>query len=405
MTCKPRCKKRFSALFISLLISGCVFIFSVLALPRNGLTTSSEISPMKRILILNSYHPGYVWGESVNKGIRSVLNSSDISINIRYEFMDTKHLRPDVIFKRLRELYSMKYARFQFDVIIATDNNALNFLLLYRDEIFPETPVVFCGINGLHENMIGGRSGFTGFAEDSDLRGTLEVALNLHPSTKHVALVSGTSTSSLINQARMMEIIPDYKDKVELIDLSRLNPSNLKNKLQNLPEDTIIIYLSYYKMEDGTFLTVKESTSFVFDNSALPIYSPWEYTMGYGIVGGMMLSGEKEGQRAAYYALKILSGTPIEELPVVHESEISPIFDYEMLKHFHVSRFDLPEKTTIKNEPQTVYFRYVRCFYGIAAGYCSCILETLRKSILAFSSKPSTPVSPQQDRWFAFFPL
>lgn len=116
---------------------------------------------MKRVLVLNSYHSGYVWGDSVISGIREVFNASEVKVNIRYEFMDTKHIRPDVIFRQLRELYAIKYRQFQFDVVIATDNNALNFQLLYRDELFPGTPVVFCGINGFYDEMLEDRPCFS----------------------------------------------------------------------------------------------------------------------------------------------------------------------------------------------------------------------------------------------------
>lgn len=331
---------------------------------------TDPIRTMKRVLVLNSYHPGYVWGDSVNEGIRRVFDSSDLMVNIRYEFMDTKHLRPEVIFERLREIYLVKYSLFQFDVVIATDNNALNFLLQYRDELFPDTPVVFCGINGFKDEMLQGATDFTGFAENSDFRGTVDIALKIHPDTENIAYVSGTSTSSLINQLRMKEIIPFYQDKYKMIDLSRLNPEQLKEKLRKLPEKTIIIYLSYYKMEDGTFLTVQESTSLVFNNAGLPMYSPWEYTMGYGIVGGMMLSGSKEGERAAYYALKLLSGTPISELPVVKQSQIEPIFDHKMLDVHHIRRETLPTDSHIINEPQTLYYKYKYYIWALIIFVC-----------------------------------
>jgi signal transduction histidine kinase/ActR/RegA family two-component response regulator/ABC-type uncharacterized transport system substrate-binding protein len=325
---------------------------------------------MKRILVLNSYHPGYVWGESVNKGIRSVLDSSDSAVNIRYEYMDTKYLRPAVVFERLRQLYKVKYQEFQFDVIIATDNNALTFLVRYRDDLFLNTPVVFCGINGFNDNMLKGVKGFTGFDEKSDFRGTLELALKIHPKTQNVALVSGTSTSSLINQDRMKKIFFDMNLPINLIDLSLHNPDQLRTELQILPPHTIIMYLSYYRMADGNFLTVKESTTFVFNHSKLPMYSPWEYTMGNGIVGGMMLSGEKEGRRSAGYALKILAGTPVDDLPIVYKSEISPVFDHQMLRHFNISSLDLPENAIIKNEPQNFYYRYKYWIWAIALFIC-----------------------------------
>lgn len=320
---------------------------------------------IKQVLVLNSYHPEYVWGKSVIKGIRSVIDTADVELYVRYEYMDTKHHRPGQLFPLLKDIYLRKYKGFKFDVIIASDNNALNFLIFYQEELFPDTPVVFCGINGYADEMIENRNNFTGVAEDYSIQGTLSLALNIHPRTKHIAVISGTSTSSLINQARFDQEIPIYKDRVDLIDLSRLNPRQLGQRLKQLPADTIILYLSYYKMPDGTFFTVAESTAFVFEHSKLPIYSPWEYTLGHGVTGGLMLSGEKQGKAAAQYAISILKGTPAHSLPVIRNSQLAPVFDYNLLQHFNISRSSLPVNAVIKNQPQSLYYKYKYLIWAI----------------------------------------
>lgn len=326
---------------------------------------SEVVENNKQVLMLNSYHPEYVWGDSVIRGITSVLDAGDEDIYVRYEYMDTKHHRPELLFSHLKALYTRKYKNIQFDVIIASDNNALNFLRMYRDEIFPGTPVVFCGVNGFKNSMLDGLGGFTGVAENFDIKGTLELALNIHPETEHIAIISGTSTSSLINQARFIEEMPIFEEQVDFIDLSRLNPSQLQKRLEDLPPRTIILYLSYYKMPDGSFLTVAESTSFVFRHAGIPMYSPWEYTIGHGIVGGMMLSGKKQGQKAAQYALAILNGAGADKLPVIHNSEIEPVFDYNLLKQLKIPLKSLPDNAVVKNEPQTLYYKYKYLIWAV----------------------------------------
>lgn len=338
----------------------------------------------KKVLVLSSYHPGYTWGESVVEGIRSVLDDPEQNIIVRYEYMDTKYHRPERVVELLADLYMAKYVDFHFDAIIAADNNALTFLLNDRDTLFPNTPVVFCGINGFHESMLEGKKGFTGMAENYDLRGTLELALELHPQVKNVAMVSGTSTSSMINQALMHDIFPEYEKRVRLIDLSRLNPEDLQFKLQQLPSDSIIIYLSYYKMPNGSFLTVPESTAFVYQHAKVPIYSPWEYTLGNGIVGGMMLSGRKEGAGAANYVLQLLDGTDISDIPIRYSSEITPIFDYRMLQEHNISLSSLPQDRLVLYEPQTLYYRYKYPIWGLAAFilYQSLMIFWLGRSLM-----------------------
>ncbi|WP_254782026.1 hypothetical protein [Desulfoluna spongiiphila] len=323
-----------------------------------GATEAGKSAPVRQVLVLNSYHPGYVWADSVTEGLRSVFDGRGSSLRVSFEYMDTKRYRPDEIFETLKEVYRLKYGAVRFDVIVAADNNALNFLLQNRHELFPDTPVVFCGINGFDESMIAGHTGYTGVAEDYDLAGTLDLALSMHPSTRYVAYVSGASTSSRINRKRLLEIIPAYEERVGFIDLSLKSLDALKASLATLPDETLILYLSYYLTPEGVRLTVPESTSLVFNHSGRPVYSPWEYTLGSGVLGGRMLSGRRQAEEAARIALRILSGEPPAEIPVIRHSSIQPIFDYRILRHFSISHNSLPKGSLIRNEPVTVYYQY-----------------------------------------------
>ena len=351
--------------------------------PLSALADEKEAAPVKRVLVLNSYHPNYEWGRSVMGGIESVFDNTDIDVLCSYEYMDTKHHQPHIIFELLKELYSKKYAGFKFDVIIAADNNALDFLLAYRDTLFPGSPVVFCGITGFSESMIMGHWGFTGILENYDIKGTIEMALAIHPETRNIAVISGVSTSSRIHQDRFMQVMPAFKERVNFIDLTRLDVPQLTNRLAKLPAHTIILYLAYYKTPNGTFLAVSESTSLVLKHSGRPAYSMWEHTLGNGIVGGMMLSGDVQGRKAAEYALKILKGAAIETLPVTPESDVSPVFDYAMLKRFNIPQSKLPKNAVIRNVPQTLYYRYKYLIWAFVAlaFYQSFTIFTLRRNL------------------------
>lgn len=346
-----------------------ISLFLLLILFPRHLFAASGLhgADVQRVLVLNSYHPGYVWGESVMAGIRQVFDGMERHVTIHYEYMDSKHYQPEEIFAALRKLYRIKYQRLSFDVIIASDNNALNFLLEYRDELFPGVPVVFCGVNGFEPAMIEGRVGFTGIAEDYDLKGTLDLALKMFPETRHMAAVGGVSTSSTINRKRLQRLMPQYRDRVNFIDLSGLNPLELGERLRSLPEDTVVIYISYYLAPDGTTFTVRESTSFVFENTNLPMFSPWEYTLGHGVLGGMMLSGTHQARRAAEVAKRILGGEPPSSIAVQRQSIIRPVFDYRRLRQFGVSLSSLPEQSVLRHEPRTFYYRYRSLVWGVIA--------------------------------------
>ena len=102
---------------------------------------------MGHILILHSYHQGYAWTDSINAGMRAVLSREFPGYHISLEYLDTKRHPPEESFLVLRELFTRKYAQFQPAIILSSDDDALDFLLAYRDRLFPGVPAVFCGVS------------------------------------------------------------------------------------------------------------------------------------------------------------------------------------------------------------------------------------------------------------------
>jgi hypothetical protein len=90
--------------------------------------------------------------------------------------MDTKKQTPTKArLAELLALYKNKYKNRHFDVIISSDDDAFQFLRSSRDELFPDCPVVFCGVNFFEDKMLAGKKDFTGVVEAFDLPGTLSL--------------------------------------------------------------------------------------------------------------------------------------------------------------------------------------------------------------------------------------
>ena len=110
----------------------------------------------KTVLILHSYYKGYRWTDDENRGIDSVLSPALGAANIYIEYMDAKRFSGRDSLEQLPEIYRQRLTSHHFDVIVATDNNAFDFLRQYRDRLFPGTPVVFCGVNYFQEDDLKG---------------------------------------------------------------------------------------------------------------------------------------------------------------------------------------------------------------------------------------------------------
>ncbi|MBW1911178.1 MAG: PAS domain S-box protein, partial [Deltaproteobacteria bacterium] len=321
-------------------------------------TITVEAEDQKRVLILHSYHIGYPWTDNVSEGITSILNKEE-NVEIIYEHMDTKRYFDKPYLKKLLHIYKYKYSGAIPDVIICSDDNALNFLLKNRDELFTSVPIVFCGINNFTDSRIAGHKNITGVVENPDILGTLQIALRLHPGTRQVAVVHDQTKSALANIERLRKIAPDFEKQVEFKYLTDVTISELREALRALPSETVVLHLSFARDRVGVFLPLKEASKLVNDNSAGPVYTCWDVRMSYpGHCGGKVVSGRMQGEIAAQMAWRILHGESTDSIDIVRESPNVYMFDYEQVKRFGLSKNDLPENSIIVNEPFSFYEKY-----------------------------------------------
>ncbi|MBI9104011.1 MAG: hypothetical protein JEY99_16460 [Spirochaetales bacterium] len=307
------------------------------------------------ILILHSYHEGFTWTDEMNSAIQGNLKETITGAEFFVEYMDSKRVSPKILFPNLLSLYKTKYGDHSIDLIVSTDNNAFEFLKMYRDDIFGIIPLVFCGVNNFTDDQLDGFSRVTGVTESTDLSGTIDLILELEPETTHIAGVTDATPTGLIHIQDFSRIQPLLKGRVELISLGNLTEAELKRAMGDLPEHTSIIYFSFFKDRAGKDFTIAESVSMVSSSTDHSVYILWDWGLGLGPVGGIVTSGKKQGEEAAGMAFRILSGEGVEAVPVLKESPNVPMFDYNVLPKIDVDISDLPDRSVIINQPENFY--------------------------------------------------
>jgi PAS domain S-box-containing protein len=345
-----------------------VFLFFIVIIAVFPLFSSSaQIPHVKNVLVLNSYHPGYGWSDDIIKGIESVLGKLGDNIDIYIEYMDTKMTSDDTHFQNLFRLYLHKYSNSFFDVIIGSDNNAFDFLLEHRSMLFPGVPLVFCGVNDFKDSMLTGHKYVTGVVEEADFKGTIDIALKLHPETRNVYVISDQTRSGRTNTEKLRRIIPDYKGSLHFTILDNLKTEELKETLKNAPIDSIVLFFSFARDRAGNFFSTKEQSLMVTSNPHIPVYTCWDHRIQYGVVGGKVISGYYQGKTAGEMALRILNGEKAEDIPIMKESSNRYIFNYKQLQHFHIKLSALPDDSIILNRPLPFYSVYKEVMWAVVA--------------------------------------
>jgi len=319
-------------------------------------TAQGQESEGRRILVLNSYHKGYPWTDNIVKGLESALNPSENGFDFIVEYMDSKAIVYDTAYKKmLYDLYTHKYANQTFDVIISTDDNALNFLREYHGELFPHVPVVFCGVNNTKVPDLVDRNIFTGIMEIWAAKENVKLILALHPHTRQIVVINGNTPSEEYQWSKLEPIFSEFDN----IDFKRLDNAfsmvEIKDYLRRLPEESVVLYSAIFRDKTGTYYGHQNALERISKVNSRPIYGLHAQALPHGIVGGKLLAGYHEGQEAGRMTFMLLDGQKPSEIPIVEKDNNQYMFDYVELKRWHIDLSDLPEGSIIVKEPASIF--------------------------------------------------
>jgi two-component system, cell cycle sensor histidine kinase and response regulator CckA len=321
--------------------------------------------PVARILVLNSYHFGYDWSDAELQGLGSALSGKFPRVALSVEYLDSKNFPQKTHFPQLATLLESKYRGSYFDVIIAMDNAALEFATRYRGRLFPETPLVFCGVNDYDPAMIQGQRKITGVAENQDSLGTLSMALGLHPGTREVVVLHDYTDTGLA----MRHELAAYASKIPRIKFRFLEEMRLETaaaRLKELPSDCLVLLLSYSAEKGGRSFSQSEVARVVSEASSVPVYAVHAAQLGQGVVGGRMMRGEVQGEQAAQLAISIIDGKAPGELPVITRDLTHAMFDYRVVQRLGIDLDKLPGDAIIINQPASSYAVDKSALWGAA---------------------------------------
>ena len=363
------------------------YIFYAIFLPLLlllSISSPSDGAESKNVLVLHSYHQGLVWTDHIMEGIYSRFNKSGIDAEILIEYMDTKRYFDGPggkYVQRLREMYKDKYGAMKLDVIISSDDNAFQFLLSHHDELFPGTPIVFCGVNNFEDKMLAGHETLiTGVVEFLDKKANIDIALALHPEADQVAIITDTSTTGTGNRKILEELADEYRGRAEFTfidkDNSGLTLQELLERLKQLKEGSVIYYSDFLR-SGGKYIVQETAVPEISRVSARPIYTHYDEILGLGVVGGKLVNGLSHGRTAAQIAIGILQGTPAGSIPVHKESINTYMFDYLQLQRFDIDEDILPEGSIIINTPFSFYSKYKYLVWTVSGVFAFLLLSLI----------------------------
>ncbi|WP_367360119.1 PAS domain S-box protein [Syntrophus sp. (in: bacteria)] len=313
-----------------------------------------------RVLIIHSYHSGLTWTDAIMNGIRDTFAASDPGIQISAEYLDSRRYPKSDLSRRIREFLLEKLNGTTPDLVMVSDNNALELVLEQRNRLFPGIPIVFCGINDFSPAMISSCPDITGVAEDLSIVETVNLALRLHPDTGEIVVIGRTTVAAdRYNRDSFIAALPRVPSHLKVTFWDDLPGPELKSRLEKLESGTVLFINGLITDHSGRQMMYGETTKWISQYSKVPAYSFWEVYLGYGIVGGKLVSGYRQGRMAGQLALRILRGERADRIPVVAGLDANHyMLDYRQLERFRIPLSKVPQGTLFVHRPDSFYDRH-----------------------------------------------
>ena len=320
--------------------------------------------PTKNVLLFYSDEFNRPGNMLVTQAIRSTLNEHWKSpIQIYDEGQDSLRIPNEKYETELVALLQRKYEGVHFDLIFAFAPPALRFLLKHKAALFPDAPVVFI-VNEQKRIADLKLENTTGVSGKVEVTPTLELVLTLHPQTQRVVVAGGTALLDRDLLALAQKEFKPYDGKVSFTYLTDMTLEEMRQRLALLPEQTVVIFLSFNSDSSGKAYASHEVVSRLAESSSAPIYALNQSYFGTGIVGGRLLSYEAVGLRAAEIGVRILGGERAQNISPQVLPSVTMV-DWRQLRRWGIDEAQIPPGSVVGYKEFSVWELYKWRIVGV----------------------------------------
>lgn len=364
----------------------CIYILLILLtiiLPFDSQAKSSPATTEEySVLCIQSSDNPYLITER-RKLVEKAFSEADIPVDLHYILLRTHDVESsysmDVLLENLNA-----YKETPPDVILTFNDDALNFLMACAHPLVQQTSIVFSNVI-VPLDLMKNYPRITGQLETINYRQAYELGKKLFGEVDELQIVYGFQREDfkLIDTAEVqLKDIPEFTffrtltdkgpedvplDTVQGPDKVR-HPLTISYDIPTVwPHDQ---YLRYYKENQSIRrIGIKARGEFIYPNFLSYQLQPFigvtnSYFfdegfgggMSHGVIGGYFNTVGRQVDTAVGTCLRILKGEPAESIPI-DTGLRTPIFDWELMQHWGISKSQLPEGSVIVNEPFWVKYR------------------------------------------------
>jgi signal transduction histidine kinase len=330
-----------------------------------ALPSAAAGSEVQRVLVIfteSRLNPGMI---EFDDEIRRTLQQKERNPEIFVEFLDTIRFADKAYEDALVASMRQKYSSVQPDLIIAVREFSLKFLLRHRDKLFSNTIIVHAGVPIAEAEKLNSKDGIIGIPVNIDLFETLNLALQLHPHSRHVVVINGASPPERGDAEALRRLESDWRRRSSIV--AALSPfefwsawsmEDVLSCLAALPKDTIVLTPGIQQDSTGQWFVPRDAIQRFSQVSTAPIYVRYSSQVGVGAVGAYSPTFRLMASTAGKIALQLLDGESQSSLRLPPILPNSYIFDGRQLHRWGIRESQLPQGSIVLYKEPSAWERY-----------------------------------------------
>ncbi|RYD26663.1 MAG: hypothetical protein EOP86_25635, partial [Verrucomicrobiaceae bacterium] len=292
-------------------------------------------------------------------GLRMALEPQrgEAAVSVFGEFLDATRQAGEEKDAAMEDYLKRRYGDMRPDVLVALGPEALAFLMVRRDSMFPGVPLVFGGASP--EEIGTGTDLFplAGLPMEISVLPVVEALLEMRPETREIVLVHGTAAADRIwRDTARMQLAP-LAGRVEVTDFPELPVDELKRQVAGLSREKSVLYLTYFQSPDGAVHTPADVAEAISAASAVPVVGPYDTYVGRGVMAVCVSPFEEEGRALGGVIRRILSGEKAADIGVLPPSRTRLILDDRALKRWGIGKVPAGAEVRFRQPPVWEFYR------------------------------------------------
>lgn len=310
------------------------------------------------VLLINSYQQGYGWTDSLNMGMIRVLKQHP-EITFYCEALNSKEYG-QANFEFVKEYFQRKYSKIKFDGALVTDNDALDFVIKYKDFLIPDCPIVFTGVSNPEDYPLRA-SLIYGYTENVNTDYVFEFVKSILPTAKRLLVLTDLTTTGKIYREDFLKRAGKLDD-FEVIFPKIIDKDSVAKMLDSDLKYDAIYYVGIGQDKKGRLIDFVTMFDSISKYAQVPLFANDPIFNGRGVLGGMYQSGQKQGKKAVQMLIALMDSTNQRPTQQYFETNRDYFFDQNMLDKFDIPESRLPIGSNVIHES---IFRKPQNLFGL----------------------------------------